>query len=217
MEVENSAPPARDGHSAVIYGHEMIVFGGFEEENQRFSQECYSFDFITRKWRELKTSGSPPQYRDFHAAAIIFDRMYVFGGRCDERGQYHSSADYYDDTLRYLDLKTGVWKEPAATGDKPAGRRSNTMWAYQGMLYMFGGYDSKNDKHYDDLTRFNPKTGEWKLLKFPGLAVPSARRRQCSVMIDSKMFLFGGTMPHQTKKNGNLVDLGDLYVLEYGK
>ncbi|CAD5232183.1 unnamed protein product [Bursaphelenchus xylophilus] len=211
----NGAPPARDGHTAVIYGHEMIIFGGFEEENQRFSQECYSYNFVTREWKLIKTTKTPPQYRDFHAACIFEDKMYVFGGRCDERGQYHSNADFYDDVLRYLDLKTLEWIEPVVEGDLPEGRRSNAMWVQNGMLYMFGGYNSKSDEHYGDLRRFNPKTGEWKRLSLPGDG-PSARRRQCSVMVGEKMYLFGGTMPHPIKKNGGLLDLGDLFVLDYG-
>jgi hypothetical protein len=59
----------------------MIIFGGFEEENQRFSQETYAFDFTTRKWAEWKCKGTPPQNRDFHAATVLGDKMFVFGGR----------------------------------------------------------------------------------------------------------------------------------------
>ncbi|VDK18998.1 unnamed protein product [Anisakis simplex] len=29
-------PPARDGHSAVVYEDKMFIFGGFEDETQRF-------------------------------------------------------------------------------------------------------------------------------------------------------------------------------------
>ncbi|CAD5222807.1 unnamed protein product [Bursaphelenchus okinawaensis] len=211
----NEAPPARDGHTAVVHGHEMIIFGGFEEDNQRFSQECYSYNFLSREWKLLKTKNTPPQYRDFHAACVMDNKMYVFGGRCDERGQYHSNADYYDDVLRYLDLETLEWIQPEVKGELPMGRRSNAMWTHNGMLYMFGGYNSRVDQHYGDLRRFDPKTGEWHKLLFPGLR-PTPRRRHCSVMVDDKLYLFGGTMPHPNKKNGGLLDLGDLYVLEYG-
>ncbi|VDP13823.1 unnamed protein product, partial [Soboliphyme baturini] len=38
-------PPARDGHSACVYGDKMLVFGGYEEIFQRFSNETYIFDF----------------------------------------------------------------------------------------------------------------------------------------------------------------------------
>jgi hypothetical protein len=39
VEIDGSfIPPARDGHSAVLYKDSMIIFAGFEEDNQRFSQ-----------------------------------------------------------------------------------------------------------------------------------------------------------------------------------
>lgn len=126
IEVEGFIPPARDGHSAVLWENQMIVFGGFEEENQRFSQEAYAFDFTTRKWTELKCEGTKPQHRDFHASTVLGDKMYVFGGRSDERGQWHSSMDFYDNQIHVLDLKELKWSAPKVT-NSPPGRRSNTL------------------------------------------------------------------------------------------
>ncbi|VDO79750.1 unnamed protein product [Onchocerca flexuosa] len=41
---EGEAPPARDGHSAVVVDNLMFIFGGFEEESQRYSLfTIYSF------------------------------------------------------------------------------------------------------------------------------------------------------------------------------
>ncbi|KAI6189582.1 hypothetical protein M3Y97_00024000 [Aphelenchoides bicaudatus] len=213
IEVEGFIPPARDGHSAVVYGSLMIVFGGFEEENQRFSQETYAFDFSTHKWTELKCSGTLPQHRDFHAATMLGDKMYVFGGRSDERGQFHSSIDYYDNAMHVLDLKTLAWSTPKVT-NSPLGRRSNTLWSFTGKVYMFGGFESQNNKHFADLHCFNPQDNSWVQLKPAGSTCPVPRRRQCSVMVGTKLFLFGGTKPHETKRN-SLVDLGDLHILDY--
>lgn len=55
LQCRGTIPPARDGHSACVIGDQMIVFGGFEEEFQRFSQETYAFDFRNCKWMELRT------------------------------------------------------------------------------------------------------------------------------------------------------------------
>jgi N-acetylneuraminic acid mutarotase len=206
----------------------MIVFGGFEEENQRFSQETFAFDFTTRKWSEFKTEGTPPQHRDFHAACMVDNKMFVFGGkhlrglnlnpfftgRCDERGQFHSSIDFYDNAIHFLDLTTLTWTTPLVKNTPPPGRRSNTLWSYAGRVFMFGGYESKNSRHFSDLYRFDPQERTWTKLK-PAGQNPAARRRQCSVMVGNRLFLFGGTRPHETRRN-MLVDLGDLNVLDYG-
>lgn len=52
--------------------------------------------------------------------------MYVFGGRSDQLGQFHSSRDMYCDRLKVLDLETAQWQEPNVTGDRPSGRRSHS-------------------------------------------------------------------------------------------
>src|SRR4051794_945714 len=79
---------------------------------------------------------------------------------------------------------------------------------------MFGGFESKNNRHFSDLYRFNPQDNAWTQLKPAGQSSPVPRRRQCSVMVGNRLFLFGGTRPHETKRTA-LVDLGDLHVLDY--
>jgi len=48
-------PAARDGHSACIINHCMYVFGGFEEEMDRFSQDVHALDFRTMRWSYIIT------------------------------------------------------------------------------------------------------------------------------------------------------------------
>ncbi|PAV79058.1 hypothetical protein WR25_15741 [Diploscapter pachys] len=90
VPVQNRFPPARDGHSAVVWGHKMYIFGGFEEEAQRFSQETYVYDFPTARWSLFNTTGPLPLWRDFHTAVQIDGTMYVFGGRSDITGEASS-------------------------------------------------------------------------------------------------------------------------------
>jgi N-acetylneuraminic acid mutarotase len=208
-------PPSRDGHTAVVYGDRMYIFGGFEEENQRFSQETYYFDFITKTWGQLITEGEPPQYRDFHTACVIEGRMYIFGGRSDEMGQFHSTQDFYCDRLKCLDLQTAKWIEPKVTGDRPCGRRSHSVWVHNGKMYLFGGFISTKNRHFNDVHVFDPKTNQWRRIE-PHGSVPSPRRRQCTVVVGDRVFLFGGTAPQKSQKVSNdLMDLGDLHVLDY--
>uniref|UniRef100_A0A158PKZ1 Kelch domain-containing protein 10 n=1 Tax=Angiostrongylus costaricensis TaxID=334426 RepID=A0A158PKZ1_ANGCS len=193
VPVEGRVPPSRDGHSAVVVGDRMYLFGGFEEDLQRFSQETYVFDFLTNRWSELNTSGQPPLWRDFHTAVAIDSKMYIFGGRSDHTGQFHSTRDMYDERLKALDLRTGEWSDPICSGIGPTGRRSHSAWTYGGKMYIFGGYLGTQNMHYDDLFSFDPSTNHWEKIKTSG-QMPSARRRQCTVVVDSRVFLFGGTM-----------------------
>lgn len=73
--MEGFIPASRDGHSAVVYENWMIVFGGFEEDNQRFSQETFAYDFITRKWTELIVHGE-----SFRMISVVCFSMLLMNG-----------------------------------------------------------------------------------------------------------------------------------------
>lgn len=59
-------------------------------------------------------------------------------------------------------------------------------------MYIFGGYNSQVDQHYNDLYEFNPSNLKWRKIIAQGIP-PSARRRHCSVLLGSRVFSFGGT------------------------
>lgn len=73
------APPARYCHTAVRYGHYMIVYGGFDAHNEPLA-DTWAFDMINETWEQLKANGSP---RAGHSAAVVGNRMMVFGGFSD--------------------------------------------------------------------------------------------------------------------------------------
>lgn len=232
VKVSGLVPPSRDGHSACVIGDEMIVFGGFEEEFQRFSQETFIFNFKTRIWREIKAWGTAPPWRDFHTATAIGSRMYIFGGRSDQLGQFHSNREIYYDKVKYLDLEDMAWHEPQVFGNPPTGRRSHSAWSYNGKLYIFGGYSGMVNQHFDTIYEYNPVSSVWRVIATAGKG-PKPRRRQCCVVCKDKMFLFGGTAPIDGKSpimlsspnftddaalymsERNLIDLSDLFVLDF--
>ena len=53
-------------------------FGGYGE--QHCYNDTWSFDISTRKWIELQCTGSIPSPQRLHAAVLVNDVMYVFGG-----------------------------------------------------------------------------------------------------------------------------------------
>jgi hypothetical protein len=58
-------------------------FGGIG--NRDTLNDTWSFDISTRKWTELQCTGSIPSPRSSHAAILIDDVMYVFGGHAADR------------------------------------------------------------------------------------------------------------------------------------
>jgi hypothetical protein len=60
-------------------------FGGYCDPH-RFN-DTWSFNILTRKWTELRCTGSIPSPRAAHAAVLVDDVMYVYGG-CIRDGTY---------------------------------------------------------------------------------------------------------------------------------
>uniref|UniRef100_A0A914WUT0 Uncharacterized protein n=1 Tax=Plectus sambesii TaxID=2011161 RepID=A0A914WUT0_9BILA len=118
--------------------------------------------------------------------------MYVFGGRSDQLGKFYSSREVYFDMLMYLDLADNTWYEQDVFGDRPSGRRSHSAWCYRDKLYIFGGFSGVLNCYFDDIYEFDPVTSRWTKIKPVGSG-PTARRRQCTVLVDHRVFLFGGT------------------------
>jgi hypothetical protein len=59
-------------------------FGG--TGNRHDYNDTWSFDILTRKWTELQCTGSIPSPRASHAAVLVDDVMYVFGGFSVDEG-----------------------------------------------------------------------------------------------------------------------------------
>lgn len=211
-DVKGAIPGARDGHSACVIGDCMYIFGGFVEEINEFSCDVHCLDFRTMEWRYIQTFGAPPSFRDFHSAASIYGRMYIFGGRGDKHSPYHSQEEMYCPEIVFLDMKTKMWHRPSTTGKVPVGRRSHSMFIYNGLIHIFGGYNGILEQHFNDFYTFDPKSNCWNLIK-PFGQPPTARRRQVCIVKDKRMFLFGGTSPHP--HDSLLIDNNDTHLLDF--
>ena len=91
----NEKPLPRAGHVSVTIGDRIIMFvslfpspssliimfcrfGGCT--NPQVYNDTWSFNISTRKWTKLRCTGSIPSHRAGHAAVLVDDVMYVFGG-----------------------------------------------------------------------------------------------------------------------------------------
>jgi len=57
----------------------MFIFGGVDKRQARFADLC-EFNFDTRSWSIVKTSGDVPSARTFHRAVMYGGCMYILGG-----------------------------------------------------------------------------------------------------------------------------------------
>ncbi|XP_076036415.1 kelch domain-containing protein 3 [Oratosquilla oratoria] len=228
-EVHGSIPEERDGHSACVIKDSMYIFAGYLEYMESYTQDVHVLNMKSMKWAYFKTTGRAPVYRDFHTATSFDGMMYVWGGREVPRGRYDTVAkEEYGNSMYKLDTTTRHWSIVDVEGPVPSGRRSHSAFTYYRKIYFFGGYNSKDNVHFDDLYSFDPVLRQWRIIKPHGQG-PCARRRQSCCMVGARMFLFGGTSPRpnielelteeeyfaEDLTDRRLMDHSDLHVLDF--
>src|SRR5690606_36575501 len=78
QQLDASCVSVRSGHSAVVYKDYMFVFGGY---GRKYRDDLLCYDFITKKWRQIKVNGyCIPSPRRYHRAVLIDHVMYIFAG-----------------------------------------------------------------------------------------------------------------------------------------
>ena len=55
VQTKGTRPGARDGHSACVINKKIYIFGGYEEELDRFSDDIHTFCFETNMWEFVRT------------------------------------------------------------------------------------------------------------------------------------------------------------------
>lgn len=76
-------PQRRYGHTMVAFDRHLYVFGGAADNTLPNELHCYDVD--SQSWEVIQPSPDSelPSGRLFHAAAVIDDAMYIFGGTVD--------------------------------------------------------------------------------------------------------------------------------------
>ncbi|GFV26886.1 leucine-zipper-like transcriptional regulator 1 [Trichonephila clavipes] len=76
-------PTRRYGHTMVAFDRHLYVFGGAADST--LPNDLHCFDLDSQTWSVIQPSADSeiPSGRLFHAAAVIGDAMYIFGGTID--------------------------------------------------------------------------------------------------------------------------------------
>lgn len=200
IPTENAGPPASEDHS-VIYdplGHRMIVFGG---ENGLTWNNTWSFDFNTRRWRDMTDATAPA--REDHSA--IYDsrgkRMVIFGGRYND-----GEVDYinvYEVWALDLDPASATfekWQNLTPEDRNPPGRSDHAVVydSLKNRMVIYGGWDKKEKEYLKDTWAFyfGDSTGapvKWKEMKAK-YSHPPKRRHVAGVYdaVRNCFLIFGG-------------------------
>nr|XP_057938930.1 actin-fragmin kinase isoform X1 [Doryrhamphus excisus]XP_057938931.1 actin-fragmin kinase isoform X1 [Doryrhamphus excisus] len=149
---QTQMPTNRKGHSAVVVGSSMLLYGGFIDIKGS-SQEFWSLDFDTMVWSLLNgcQQGSlNPGPRHSHSAMVYQSCMYLFGGLKGLREQ----RDFWkwnsiSNTWTSLKTKLG-----------PSKLIGHSTVAYKDSMLLFGGGESQNYPK-NCLWRYSFSTHTW--------------------------------------------------------
>ncbi|ORY28504.1 hypothetical protein BCR39DRAFT_535012 [Naematelia encephala] len=122
-------PPPRTGHVLVSHQGKLLLFGG-TDGNYHYN-DTWSFDLSTGEWTELSCIGYIPVPREGHAAAVVDDVVYIFGGR-DVNGK-----DLGD--LAAFRITNQRWYMFQNMGPSPTARSGHAMVAAHGKIFVVGG------------------------------------------------------------------------------
>ena len=144
--------------SAVI-GHTFYVFSGENTPRKPLDNVVYALDFSTGQWTKLPASESSPSARVGHAATVVNNRMYVYGGRVGAE-----FADKTLDDLHVYDPSNNTWQPVTpATATRPPPLSYHTLAASPTHVYLFGGCTVDHGRS-SALWAFDVSSREWQQL-----------------------------------------------------
>ncbi|CAN6926807.1 unnamed protein product [Brassica oleracea] len=189
---ETKTIPPENGHLA-------------ETQDKDVVSEDPSTVFVYNQWTAPQTSGQRPKPRYEHGAAVIQDKMYIYGG--NHNGRYLGD-------LHVLDLKNWSWsrvetkvatesEETSPTLLSPCAGHSLIPW--DNKLLSIGGH-TKNPSESMQVRVFDTHTCTWSMLKTYGKP-PVSRGGQSVTVVGKTLVIFGGQDAKRSLLN-------DLHVLD---
>ncbi|KAI1876111.1 hypothetical protein JX265_000642 [Neoarthrinium moseri] len=135
-------PPARTNHTMISYNDKLYLFGG--TNGFQWFNDVWCYDPATNLWAQLDCIGYIPLPREGHAAALVDDVMYIFGGRTEE------GADLGD--LAAFRISSRRWYTFQNMGPTPSPRSGHSMTAVGKSVVVVGGEPSSATNQVNDLS-----------------------------------------------------------------
>ncbi len=178
-------PVARSDSAVTAYSDQVYAIGGVNA--QGVSGVFSSFDPQTNTWTSLPTKPLPV----FNAqAAVINGQIYVPGGRTSAANEQPTAI------MEVFDTNTGQWHFGTSL---PVPLSAYCLVAYDGDLYVFGGWDGKN--YLNSVYSYDPSVSAWQ----ERTPMPTARGFCGAAEAGGRIFVIGGENDLQT------VDANEVY------
>ena len=170
-----NAPDARESHTAVWTGSEMIVWGGVNGPNGLNSGGRY--DPIADSWTATSATNAPSA-RYYHTAVWTGSEMIVWGG--------YDDFSFFNTGRRY-NPSTDSWTATSLTNAPSARFYHTAIWTGAEMI-VWGGSNAVGDR-FNTGGRYNPGTSGWTA---SSANAPPGRSNHTAVWTGSEMVVWGG-------------------------
>ena len=175
-----------------------------------------------RQWGVARIGGEVPRPLAGAVGVPLRGGLYVWGGlEQGEGGSYYTYST--SRSLLFLDLEARLWSRLEPAGDPPPPSEKGVGWTWGGAVFLFSGYSATNCRDqaraqgfdweeegeggwHNALVCYSPGTGAWSWPRVQG-ATPCPRAGAGAVVVDNKVFLFGGRT-----RRGRLNDLQCLHL-----
>lgn len=206
VEVEKPSKESASHHdnSVSVPKDTAIDNGSFvETQDKDVILEGLGSVAVYDQWVSLSVTGRQPKARYEHAAAVVQEKMYVFGGNHNGR---------YLNDMQVLDLKSLTWSkvDTKMASDSsqellsPCAGHSLIQWGNK--ILAVAGH-TKDPSDIVTVRSFDTESCTWCVLKSYGKS-PIARGGQSVTLVGSSLIMFGGEDSRRTLLNDlNILDL----------
>lgn len=181
-QLRDSLPEPRSTHFAAASGGKIYVAAG-SAGYPNFYSSARSYDPATNAWTTIASAG---EARSFSATnnAVINGVLYVIAG--NPSGTCSNTNEAYT-------IATNSWASRAAA---PLFRCHASAVAYNGRVYVVGGWNASSTVRYTQVDVYDPATNAWSL----GTPLPGGTFRggMAAAVLGDKLYLVGGTVSTST-------------------
>lgn len=125
-------PPARTNHTMITWNDKLYLFGG--TDGVHWYNDVWSYSPHTNSWTQQECIGYIPSPREGHAAALVGDVMYIFGGRTEEGNDLGDLAAFRITTRRWYTFQN--------MGPSPSPRSGHSMTTVGKQIVVLAGEPS---------------------------------------------------------------------------
>lgn len=134
LSLSSPQPEPRTAFSCLSFEHRIVIFGGTDWRSH--FNDTWIFDTSTKTWSSPYCIGSVPSPRESHAAVMVDDMMFIFGGR-------GPNASDLQEGVRALKISTQLWFTfSILLGPEPHARAGHALAAAGSTVYVLGGGDA---------------------------------------------------------------------------